>query len=458
MKRDKIIFKIVNVSLAFLISASHIANAIETDKIGTEGVKPRTTLTDQVRIEVTRILEQFHRNMEAYYERTRVKRKPVEVEIMPEKVADKEIEVPPVPEAIPVKVPATVKDEKKTPMHGAAEKGDVEAIRKLYGQNQNSIKDLDSMGKAPIHYAVEAGNIEAIRVFTELGANVNAQDGIGKAPIHYAVEAGNIEAIRVLKELGANVNIYDGFGKAPIHYAVEAGNIEAMQVLKELGANVNAIDSLYATPLHYAVKAGNVNIIRALKDLGADLNPGGPQGKTPLHYAVEEGNVEAIEALAEKVGGIKRRYLNLNIQDKSFQTPMHYAAKAGNVVVTRVLLDLALKASVEQTSSGSLHSMLVMGDILGKNWLHHAVETGNIGVIKAVDDFMKNIYATAPQIGRITVLINLKTLRDEVNLEDRDHKTPMDYAKEKKRTDFVEILNKLGVVSSSDLGNTHNVN
>jgi hypothetical protein len=63
--------KIINTSSAFLISAFHIASAMETD----EALKKDSSLTAQIRAKVDQILEKFYLDMDEYYRRTRSKKR-----------------------------------------------------------------------------------------------------------------------------------------------------------------------------------------------------------------------------------------------------------------------------------------------------------------------------------------------------------------------------------------------
>jgi hypothetical protein len=83
--------KIINISLAFLLSVPSMANAMEGD--GSKGEKDAGgNLTAQIRAEVDRVLRSFEENMNAYYERTR---NPKRIAITPSRETPKEAVQPP---------------------------------------------------------------------------------------------------------------------------------------------------------------------------------------------------------------------------------------------------------------------------------------------------------------------------------------------------------------------------
>jgi ankyrin repeat protein len=67
--------------------------------------------------------------------------------------------------------------------------------------------------------AAEKGDVEAIRRLVAEGANVNATDCLQKTPMHFAAVHGQTEALRALKELGGDPNMKAMGGKRPLDWA-----------------------------------------------------------------------------------------------------------------------------------------------------------------------------------------------------------------------------------------------
>ena len=124
----------------------------------------------------------------------------------------------------------------------------------------------------PLHKAAEAGDLAAMRELLAKGAKVNARSG-HMTPLHDAVTSSQVQAARLLIENGADINEQGFVRCTPLHYAAALGNTAMTQLLLQKGANpepgtaiasgcgmtVNAslgrLDEL--TPLEIAERRGN---------------------------------------------------------------------------------------------------------------------------------------------------------------------------------------------------------
>lgn len=101
-------------------------------------------------------------------------------------------------------------------------------------------------------------------------------------------------------------------------------HFETFKILKEFGINLN-VKNEDGPILKHAMEANQgLNCITTLLDLGVDWEARDNHGRTVLHFAVDFGHSDAIEYFVKKKG------MDVNIQDKLGQTPMQYAAKFGN--------------------------------------------------------------------------------------------------------------------------------
>jgi hypothetical protein len=152
----------------------------------------------------------------------------------------------------------------------------------------------------PIHDAARKGDIEAVKQHLAAGRNVNAKDDKGRTPLDRAV--GYTEIVALLRKHGGKTSeelnaLID---------AAEAGNIEAVKQHLAAGMDVNAKDEDGVTPLHEAALWGHNEVAELLIANGAEVNAiivSGPyQGKTPLDLAIRHKKNETADLL-RKHGG-----------------------------------------------------------------------------------------------------------------------------------------------------------
>ena len=98
----------------------------------------------------------------------------------------------------------------KTPLHLAAEMGQIEVVRFL--SSHPTIEDVDkkdSNGKTPLHLAAEMGQIEVVSILScHSSKDINAQDSQGLAPFGSAVKRRHKAAAQHLQPFTLSKNIY----------------------------------------------------------------------------------------------------------------------------------------------------------------------------------------------------------------------------------------------------------
>ena len=122
--------------------------------------------------------------------------------------------------------------------------------------------------KTPLHFAAEYGNVAVTTVLLEAGANVHARDVVGSTPLH-SVASG-----RALHRT-SNAHTTD----AAQRYS------ETAELLLANGADVNAIHANQSTPLHSAAVFCDRAVAEVLIAHGADINATSHNGETPLKAA-----------------------------------------------------------------------------------------------------------------------------------------------------------------------------
>lgn len=155
-------------------------------------------------------------------------------------------------------------------------------------------KDTDY---TPLHYAADQGDLEVVKELIRKEAEVNAKTGDKITPLHYAVAAGHLDVVKCLFEALENrdeeKNPKDKNDFTPLHIAVTNGNEALTRFLIEKIPNAaKAVAFDGNTPLHFAVALGNTRIVDALLDSSAidkiTLMKKNSGGKIPLDVAKKE--------------------------------------------------------------------------------------------------------------------------------------------------------------------------
>ena len=73
--------------------------------------------------------------------------------------------------------------------------------------------------RTPLHLAAENGEVDALWLLGEHGVDLNAQDSKGRTPLHRATYEGQVDAAEALIVLGASIKIKTKSGKDPLESA-----------------------------------------------------------------------------------------------------------------------------------------------------------------------------------------------------------------------------------------------
>ncbi|KAK4763796.1 hypothetical protein SAY87_013234 [Trapa incisa] len=218
----------------------------------------------------------------------------------------------------------TVIDNSIDLVHEAAERNRVDLMKVICkGLSEADVNCVDSNGRTPIHVAAAKGSVEAVRLFILAGGNPNTVDSTGWTPLHCAAEKGHLGVVEFLLEcpefngkyvinseaktafgLAAENNhkhLYDSLQLGDLlHRAARVGDVNGINSCLLQGANVNSRDQNGWTPLHRAAFKGWTECVRALLGGGADVDAADEAGCTPLQCALEAGQVETAMLLVAK--------------------------------------------------------------------------------------------------------------------------------------------------------------
>jgi hypothetical protein len=142
----------------------------------------------------------------------------------------------------------------RTPLHGAAWKGDLEMVQLLL-EYKADVKARSAKGETALHFAYSEYSARTIvgpsmpkvaRLLLEHGADVNARmsrrylaalEDQRSTALHYAAEYGMVEVVSVLLEHGADVGAENEDGKTAFQLAQEDGAAQITKLLSDQGAS-----------------------------------------------------------------------------------------------------------------------------------------------------------------------------------------------------------------------------
>ena len=145
------------------------------------------------------------------------------------------------------------------------------------------VEQIADRGKAPkkkpkllLHKAAERGDVDKLRKLLAKGADVEERDRHGETPLLRTTTAwgpGRLGAILLLLEHGADPNAADTKGYTLMEEACTNGRLDVVRTLLEHGVDVDARDGrLGATGAMWAACYGRREVLQFLVDAGADLS------------------------------------------------------------------------------------------------------------------------------------------------------------------------------------------
>ncbi|MEW6543942.1 MAG: ankyrin repeat domain-containing protein [Nitrospirota bacterium] len=157
---------------------------------------------------------------------------------------------------------------------------------------------------SPLHTAAERGDVQAVRTLLDQGAQVNEEGDPGDkwlhaTALHWAAARGHLQVMELLLDRGADVNFRIAHDQTPLHWASGAGQLKAVQLLLDRGADVNAKNAYGDTALHDAAKHGHAQVVRLLLERGAMAGDTNRYGETPAAVAKGEGHPAVAQMLEQ---------------------------------------------------------------------------------------------------------------------------------------------------------------
>ncbi|KAH9061940.1 ankyrin repeat-containing domain protein [Lactarius vividus] len=179
----------------------------------------------------------------------------------------------------------------------------------------------------------------------DCGMDKNAQDKYDTILLHSASYYGRPEMVQMLLDHDVKSNVKNHWDETALHvvsrgkYDLQDG-VRVAQLLLENGADTNGKDKDHDLPLHSASYNGKLEIARMLLDHDAKANVKNDRGETPLHQ-VSQGEYEYQTNGVGIAQLLLDRGADANAQDMNHVTPLHLASWYGKLEIAQLLLEHA---------------------------------------------------------------------------------------------------------------------
>ena len=120
-------------------------------------------------------------------------------------------------EAVVSNRPLTYKRGPATPLHFAAQRGELKTARELLDTGAVVVDAATNLGATPLHVAAEQGYLAMASLLLEAKASHAAVTDAGLQPLHFAAEYGHGPIVRLLLDRRAAVSAQTSSGHTPLH-------------------------------------------------------------------------------------------------------------------------------------------------------------------------------------------------------------------------------------------------
>lgn len=315
-----------------------------------------------------------------------------------------------------------------TPLLFAASRGQLEMINFLILHGAN-VKACNINGFSALHMASVSGNPDLVKMLVSNGAKINARTTLGFTPLHIAASYGRTEVVKYLVNNGADIDAENLEGAQPLTLCRNRNCLEAVEFLVSKGADTRHKDHTGFTALHNVAGRGTIPLAQFLLDHGADVNAASNEGWVPLTCCSWADNSEEISKFLIQNGADVNPDPCKNNKECTcgpyFQTPLHVACQWERTGMVKVLVDNGARINV--LNSEGLTPLFLAVQSGNLEMVNYLVENGAfLNMPEKCQGYTELHQAAVMGYGDIVEL--LVENGSNVNAEDFNGKTPLDYA------------------------------
>ena len=312
-----------------------------------------------------------------------------------------------------------VDKEKKSPLMYACLAGRINCVKLLLQKNANFLLKDKLTKNTAFHFACKNGYLDIAKYFienTDIKIDIPGEERM--TGLMLACLYGHYDLVEYLLEKKAKINKKDKFKRTPLIHAIRGGHYKLVSYLLWRGADFEQADSSNNTPLHYACSSGFKNIVEILIKAGANPNPSNDWKYTALEIGFVKNHFGIIKYLLN--------YVDVNTKFNLDMTLIHYSFKKINKKIVEeeikyLILDLHYLAKYD------------FNQFYQDNNNYFYNKTSDEKYQKEVyQDLIKKVFEILTQTENLNI-----------NLQNKEGKTPFQLALEKNNYFFLEEILKL---------------
>jgi ankyrin repeat protein len=300
-------------------------------------------------------------------------------------------------------------------------------------------------GWSLLHRACEKGRARTVEALLNAGANCNETTENGSTPLLIAVVRGHTDVVKVLLQFQAALETMnehfvktDAKKRTAFQLAVDRGQTELIEAMIERGADVNRKDAEQKTPLLSAIENGNLDLARLLVQAGADLNKPCDTHGTPLVYACIADTLDDKQR-AKMIDLLIRFGADADIPSPKGVLPIHLVMTS---LHSQEVLATLLRYPVNKDVDGPFGTPLMTAAVMSsKDYLRQLLAAGADPNARCLAEARTPLIEAVIQnnIKGVNLLLQAGA---NPKLYDGHGKSALSYAREKGRSDIVEILER----------------